>query len=86
MFNFHIDNNTLNRADIKPIYKNIELLIKLKPISILSILLKDFEYCLYNQINGYIDNTLFKTQWGFKKGLNKQYSLIPLIENTEKYG
>ena len=56
IFNFYIDNNTfpnaLKKADIKPVYKKDDPFNKTnyRPISILPLLSKPFERCLYDQI------------------------------------
>ena len=68
MFNFYVDNNRfpseLKKADINPISKKGDPLEKTsyRPISILPILSKAFEHCLYDQIYGYIDNILSNAQ------------------------
>ena len=85
-FNFYIDNNTfpngLKKADIKPVYKKDDLFDKTnyRPISILPVLSKPFERCLYDQIYEYFDTVLSKVQCGFRKGFSAQYSLIAMIE------
>ena len=64
MFNFYIDNNTfpngLKKVDIKLIYKKDYPFDKTycRAISILPILSKVFERCLYDQIYEYIDTLL----------------------------
>ena len=74
IFNFYIDNNTfpndLKKADIIPIYKKDDPFDKTnyRPISILPVLSKPFERCLYDQIYEYIDTILSKVQCGFRKG------------------
>ena len=56
-------------------------------ISILPVLPKPFEHCLYDQIYEYIDIVLSKVQCGFRKGFSKQYSLTAMIEKwKKKYG
>ena len=68
-FNFYIDSNTfpnrLKKTDIKPAYKKDDLFHKTnyRPISILPVLSKPFECCLYE----YIDTVLSKVQCGFRK-------------------
>ena len=86
MFNFYIGNNTfpngLKKADIKPVYKKDDPFDKTnyRPISILPVLSKAFERCLYDQIYEYIDTILSKVQCGFREGFSTQYSLIAMIE------
>ena len=90
IFNFYIDNNTfpngLKKADIIPIYKKDDPFDKTnyRPISILPVLSKPFERCLYDQIYEYIDTILSKVQCGFRKGFSTQYSLIAMIEKWRK--
>ena len=71
IFNFYIDNNTfsngLKKANINPIHKKDDPFDKTnyRPISILPVLSKPFERCLYDQIDEYIDTVLSKAQCGF---------------------
>ena len=80
IFNFYIDNNTfpngLKKADIIPVYKKDDPFDKTnyRPISILPVLSKPFERCLYDQIYIYIYTILSKVQCGFRKGYSTQYS------------
>ena len=90
IFNFYIDNNTfpngLKKADINPVYKKDDPFDKTsyRPISILPVLSKPFEHCLYDQIYEYIDTVLSKVQCAFRKGFSTQYSLIAMIEKWSK--
>ena len=69
--NFYIDNNTfpnaLKKAGVKPVYKKDDPFDKTnyRPISILSVLSKPFERCLYDQMYEYIDTVSSKVQCGF---------------------
>ena len=79
MFNFYIDNNTfpngLKKVDIKPVYKKDDSFDKnnCRPISILPVLSKAFERCLYDQVYEHIDTILSKVQCGFRGGFSTQY-------------
>ena len=90
IFNFYINNNTffngLKKADINPIYKKDDPFDKnnYRPISILPVLSKPFERCLYDQIYEYIDTVLSKAQCGFRIDFSTQYSLIAMIEKWRK--
>ena len=90
IFNFYIDNNTfpngLKMADINPVYKKDDPFDKTnyRPISILPVLSKPFERCLYDKIYEYIDTVLSKAQCGFRKGFSTQYSLIAMTEKWRK--
>ena len=75
MFNFYIDDNTfpngLKKADIKSVYKKDDSFDKInyRPISILPVLSKAFERCLYDQIyvlSKVINTILSKVQCGFR--------------------
>ena len=65
MFNFYIANkafsNGLKKADINPVLKETNY----RPISILPIISKTFESCLYDQIYEYTDNMLSNAQCSF---------------------
>ena len=86
MFNFYVDNDTfpneLKKADIKPVYEKDDPFDKTnyRPISILTVLPKAFECCLYDQIYEYIDIMLSKAHCDFRKGCRTQYALIAMIE------
>ena len=51
-----------------------------RPVCILTFLSRPFEKCLYDQIYGYTDSILSRTQCGFRKGYSTQYSIIAVIE------
>ena len=70
----------------KPVYKKDDRFDKTnyRTISILPVLSKAFEGCLYDQIYEYIDTILSKVQCGFQKGFSTQYSLIGIIEKWRK--
>ena len=55
-----------------------------RPISILPVLSKAFERCLYDQIYEYIDTLFSKVQCGLRKGFSTQYSLFAMIEKWRK--
>ena len=90
VFNFYIHNNNfpngLKKADIKLVYKKDDLFHKTncRAISILPVLSKAFEHCLYDHYHWYY---IIKVQCGFRKGFSMQYSLIAMIEKwKKKYG
>ena len=76
----------LKLADITPIFKNEDSLIKknYRPISILSHLSKVFEGILYKQIDSFMKNKFSPYLCGFRKNHNAQYSLLKMIENWKK--
>ena len=69
-------------ADITPVYKKSSRFEKsnYRPVSILPVLSKVFEKCLYKQISSYFDDIFSKYQCGFRKGFGAQHSLIAMIE------
>ena len=70
----------------RPVYKKDDPVDKTnyRPTSILPVLSKAFERCLYDQIYEYIDTILSKVQCGFRKGFSTEYSLIAMIEKWRK--
>ena len=70
----------------RPVYKKDDPVDKTnyRPTSILPVLSKAFERCLYDQIYEYIDTILSKVQCGFRKGFSTEYSLITMIEKWRK--
>ena len=52
-------------------------------LSILPILSKVYEKCLYKQIENYIENILSNFQCVFRKGFNVQQCLICMIEKVK---
>ena len=69
-------------ADITPVYKKGDRFEKnnYRLVSILPVLLKVFERCLYKQISSYFYEIFSKYQCGFRKGFNAQLCLIALIK------
>ena len=55
-----------------------------RPVSILPILSKVYEKCLYKQIENYMENILSNFQCGFRKGFNAQQCLIGMIEKAKR--
>ena len=54
-----------------------------RPVSILPILSKVYEKCLYKQIENCMENILSNFQCGFRKGFNTQQCLIGMIEKAK---
>ena len=86
IFNFNIDKtsfpNSLKQAGITPVHKKDDTNDKnnYRPVSILFLLSKAFEKCLYDQIYAYTDSILSKAQCGFTKCYSTPYSIIAMIE------
>ena len=78
--------NELKYADITPVYENKNRHEKenYRPVSIVSVIFKILERCLYDQIHKNIDNTLSRHQMGYRKGYNSQHLLIAMFENERK--
>ena len=83
-----VDNfpNELNYVDINPVYKENKRHDKenYRAVSIISVISKILERCLYDQIYKNIDNTLSRHQIGYRKGYSSQHSLIAMFEKWKK--
>ena len=55
-----------------------------QPVSILPILSKVYEKCLYRQIENYMENILSNFQCGFRKGFNTHQCVIGMIEKAKR--
>ena len=84
--------NELKYAEITPVYKknNRHEKENYKPFSIISVISKILERCLYDQIYKNISNTLSRHQMGYRKGYSSQHSLVAMFEkwneNLDKGG
>ena len=76
----------LKTADITPVFKKGDKHEKsnYRPVSILPILSKVYEKCLYKQIENYMENILSNFQCGFRKDFNTQQCLIEMIEKAKR--
>ena len=54
-----------------------------RQVSILPILSKVYEKCLYKKIENYIENIFSNFQCGFRKGFNAQQCLLGMIEKAK---
>ena len=74
--------STPKKADITPIYKKDEKVLKnnYRSVSILSIVSKIYELCIEDQINHYFHLLFSKLQYGFQKEFNSQHCLLVLVE------
>ena len=68
----------LKHADISPIFKKIERLLKVnyRPVSILPTLSKVYEKNLYPQMYVYFNSIFSKYLCGFRKGHSTQHCLL----------
>ena len=69
-------------ADITPVLKRGSRFEKnnYRPVSILPVLSKVFEKCLYKQTSSYFNDIFSKYQCGFRKGFSAQHCLLAMIE------
>ena len=94
-FIFHNYNNSLfgtifpsvlQKADISPIHKKKSKLDieNYRPVSILPVLSKIYEWWMFDQLYAYFNNILLKHQCGFCQGYSAQHSLLLMIEKFKK--
>ena len=78
--------SVLQKADISPIHKKKSKLDieNYRPVSILPVLSKIYERCMFNQMYAYFNNILSKHQCGFRQGYSTQHSLLLMIEKFKK--
>ena len=78
--------NNLKYADVSPIFKTGDTLLKsnYRPISILPVISKIFERLYWNQIEEYIEPFLSIFQCGFRKNFSAQNCILLLIEKWKK--
>ena len=76
----------LKTADIIPAFKKGGKHDKsnYRPLSILPILSKVYEKCLYKQMENYMENILSNSQCDFRKGFKAQQCLIGMIEKAKR--
>ena len=55
-----------------------------RPVSIISVISKILERCLYDQIYKHIDNRLSRHQMGYRKGHSSQHSLTAMFNKRKK--
>ena len=76
----------MKKADIIPIHKkkskfDIE---NYRPVSILLVLSKIYERCMFDQMYSYFNQILSKHQCGFRRGQSTQHSLLLMVEKLKK--
>ena len=76
----------MKKADIIPIHKkNSKFDIEnYRPASILPVLSKIYERCMFDQMYSYINQILSRHQCGFRQGDGTQHSLLLLVEKLKK--
>ena len=77
--------SNLKHADISPIFKKIERLLKVnyRPVSILPTLSKVYENNLYPQMYVYFNSIFSKYLCGFRKGHSTQHCLLFMLETLK---
>ena len=55
-----------------------------RPISLLSLVSKVFERCIYNRLTDHISSQLYKLQYGFQKGKSTTSQLLSVLHNIHK--
>ena len=78
--------SNLKNADITPLFKKLDRLLKsnYRPVSILPTLSKIYEKLLYRQIYEYFDIIFSKYLSGFRKGHSTQHCLLFMLEKLKK--
>ena len=81
LFSSYFPSN-LKNADITPVFKkkdreNVE---NYRPVSILPVLSKVYERCMYDQMYAYLNKILSKWQCGFRQGYSTQHCLLIMTE------
>ena len=76
----------LKKADIIPIHKkkskfDIE---NYRPVSILPVLSKIYEWCMFDQVYSYFNQILSKHQCGFQQDHSTQHSFLFMVEKLKK--
>ena len=77
---------SLKLADVTPVYKKWRKDIKenFRPLSILPILSKFFEKCVFAQIFTFFDNTFSNQKCNFRKGYSTQHYLLVMLETWKR--
>ena len=78
--------NESKYEDITPVYKknNRDEKVNYRTVSIIYVISKILERCLYDQMYEKINNTLFRHQMDYRKGCSSQHSLTAKFEKWKK--
>ena len=84
--NYGIFPSELKLAEVVPVHKKDDKTNKsnFRPVSILPLLSKIYEGCIYSQIYKYFENIFSKEQCGFRKKYNTQHCLLIMVEKWRK--
>ena len=76
----------LKHTDVMPLHKKCNKSLKedYRPVSILLILSKVFERSMFKQMSSFFDDIFSKYQYGFRKGISTQQSLLALLEKWKR--
>ena len=85
MFSSNFPSN-LKAADILPTHKKKDKsdIENYRPVSILPMLSKIYERCMYDQMYKYFDQILSKYKCGFRQGYNTQHCLLVMVEKLKE--
>ena len=86
MFSKWLFSNELKLAEVLPIFKKGDALLKenYRPVSILSHVSKIFEKLVFNQIEKYFESIFSNVLTGFRKNHGTQNALVKMIELWKK--
>jgi hypothetical protein len=90
LFNISLNTGTLptawRSANVVPIYKSgdKQLIKNYRPVSLLSVISKVFERCIFNKIYPFICNQINNVQHGFTKGRSTCTQLLHFVNDTCK--
>ena len=76
-FPSNLKNADITRVSLKKDCENIE---NYRPVSILPVLSKVYEKCMYDQMYVYLNKILSKWQCGFRQGYSTQHCLLIMTE------
>ena len=79
--------SNLKKADVTPIYKKVDRLLKhnYRPISILPTISKVYEKILHPQIYAYFNDIFSKFLCGYRKGYSTQHCLLYMLEKLKTF-
>ena len=77
---------SLKLADVTPVHKKGRKDMKenFRPISILPILSKNFEKCMFSQMSTFFDNIFSNQQCGIRKGYSTQHCPLVMLETWKR--
>ena len=69
-------------AEVTPVFKKNDRISKenYRPVSVLPVISKIFEKCIYKQLEMFFKDKLSKFQCGFRKGFSAQHCLVRMLE------